>query len=69
MLAHGLPWLVAEAQETVELMGQDFWRYGARENALEIETLARYAFEQGLVSRKFGIEDLFPASVIDINKV
>jgi 4,5-dihydroxyphthalate decarboxylase len=64
-----LPWLVAEAQETVELMGEDFWRYGARENALEIETLARYAYEQGLVSRKFGIEDLFPASVIEINKV
>ncbi|HEX3484410.1 MAG TPA: ABC transporter substrate-binding protein [Micropepsaceae bacterium] len=64
-----LPWLVAEAQETVELMGEDFWRYGARENALEIETLTRYAYEQGLISRKFGIEDLFPASVIEVSKV
>lgn len=64
-----LPWLVAEAQETVELMGEDFWRYGARESALEIETLTRYAYEQGLVSRKMGVEDLFPASVIEVSKV
>ena len=64
-----LPWLVAEAQETVALMGEDFWRYGARENALEIETLTRYAFEQGLIGRRLTMEDLFPPSVIDISKV
>ena len=64
-----LPWLVAEAQETVELMGEDFWRYGAQENAKEIETLTRYAHEQGLVSRKLKMEDLFPPSVIETSKV
>jgi 4,5-dihydroxyphthalate decarboxylase len=64
-----LPWLVAEAQETVELMGQDFWRYGVQENIKEIETLTRYAYEQGLVSRKLSIEDLFPPSVVEVNKV
>jgi 4,5-dihydroxyphthalate decarboxylase len=64
-----LPWLVAEAQATVQLMGEDFWRYGARENAKDIETLTRYAYEQGLVSRKWGIEDLFPKSVIDTSKI
>lgn len=50
-------------------MGEDFWRYGARENALEIETLTRYAYEQGLVSRKLRIEELFPPSVIDVSKI
>jgi 4,5-dihydroxyphthalate decarboxylase len=64
-----LPWLVAEAQETVELMGEDFWRYGVQENVKEIETLTRYAYEQGLVSRKLGMEDLFPPSVVEVNKV
>ena len=64
-----LPWLVAEAQETVALMGEDFWRYGVQENIKEIETLTRYAYEQGLVSRKLGVEDLFPPSVIEVNKV
>jgi 4,5-dihydroxyphthalate decarboxylase len=64
-----LPWLVAEAQATVELMGGDFWRYGVKENAKEIETLVRYAHEQGLISRRFDMEELFPPSVIEISKV
>lgn len=64
-----LPWLVAEAQETVELMGGDFWRYGVKENANEIETLTRYAYDQGLISRKFSAQDLFPTSVIEVSKV
>ena len=64
-----LPWLVAEAEATVQLMGEDFWRYGARENALEIETLTRYAYEQGLVSRRLSLEELFPPSVMDVSKI
>ena len=64
-----LPWLIAEAEETAKLMGEDFWRYGARENAKDIETLTRYAYEQGLVSRKFALEDLFPPSVIEVSKI
>jgi 4,5-dihydroxyphthalate decarboxylase len=64
-----LPWLVAEVEETVALMGEDFWRYGVKENAREIEALTRYAFEQGLVSRKLSMEDLFPASVIEVSRI
>jgi 4,5-dihydroxyphthalate decarboxylase len=64
-----LPWLVAEAEETVALMGEDFWRYGASENAKEIEAVTRYAHEQGLVSRKFSMEELFPASTIDVSRI
>jgi 4,5-dihydroxyphthalate decarboxylase len=64
-----LPWLVAEVEETVALMGEDFWRYGVKENAREIEALTRYAFEQGLVSRKLSLEDLFPASVIEVSRI
>jgi 4,5-dihydroxyphthalate decarboxylase len=68
-LAVTLPWLVAEAEETAKLMGEDFWRYGVKENAKEIAALTRYAYEQGLVSRKLEPEDLFPASVIEISRV
>jgi 4,5-dihydroxyphthalate decarboxylase len=64
-----LPWLVAEAQETAQLMGEDFWRYGAQENANEIEALTRYSYEQGLVKRKLAMEELFPPSVIDVSKI
>jgi 4,5-dihydroxyphthalate decarboxylase len=64
-----LPWLVAEADETAKLMGEDFWRYGVRENAAEIEALTRYSYEQGLVERKLQFEDLFPPSVIEVSKI
>lgn len=64
-----LPWLVAEAEETAKLMGTDFWRYGVHENAAEIEALTRYSYEQGLVQRKLRVEDLFPASVIEVSKI
>ena len=64
-----LPWLVAEAEETTALMGEDFWRYGVKENANEIEALTRYAHDQGLVSRKLSIEELFPASVVEVSRI
>jgi 4,5-dihydroxyphthalate decarboxylase len=64
-----LPWLVAEAEETAQLMGEDFWRYGAKENAKEIEALTRYSHEQGLVKRKLSMEDLFAASAIDVSRI
>lgn len=64
-----LPWLVAEADETAKLMGEDFWRYGVRENAAEIEALTRYSHEQGLVQRKLRFEDLFPPPVIEVSKI
>ncbi len=50
-------------------MGEDFWRYGVKENAKEIEALTRYAYEQGLVSRKLSLEDLFPPSVIEVSRI
>ncbi len=56
-----LPWLVAEAEETAQLMGEDFWRYGVQENAEEIEALTRYAYEQGLVPRKLTGRGSVPA--------
>ena len=64
-----LPWLIAEAEESVALMGEDFWRYGVKENAKEIDALTRYAYEQGLVSRKLSLEDLFPPSVIEVSRI
>jgi 4,5-dihydroxyphthalate decarboxylase len=64
-----LPWLIAEAEVSVALMGEDFWRYGVKENAKEIDALTRYAYEQGLVSRKLTIEDLFPPSVIEVSRI
>lgn len=64
-----LPWIEAESRETTELMGDDFWRYGVQENAKEIEAMTRYSYEQGLVKRKLGPEELFAHSTIDISRI
>jgi 4,5-dihydroxyphthalate decarboxylase len=64
-----LPWLIAETQETMALMGRDFWPYGIHENMREIEALTQYAFEQGLIDRKVTVEKLFHPSMFEISKV
>ena len=35
----------------------------------EIEAVTRYAHEQGLVSRKLSVEELFPASTIEVSRI
>ncbi|HLQ88711.1 MAG TPA: ABC transporter substrate-binding protein [Xanthobacteraceae bacterium] len=64
-----LPWLEAETKETMAIMGKDFWSYGIRENSAEIEALAQYAFEQGLIDRKIKAEELFATATFEISKV
>jgi 4,5-dihydroxyphthalate decarboxylase len=64
-----LPWPVDELHKARKLMGDDFWRYGVKENAGEIEAMTRYSFEQGLTSRKLAAEDLFVKSTMDLPKL
>jgi 4,5-dihydroxyphthalate decarboxylase len=64
-----LPWLEAETKDTMAVMGQDFWRYGVAVSRHEIEALAQYALEQGLLDRKVAVEELFAPSTCDISKV
>lgn len=64
-----LPWPEVYAQDAVQLMGSDFWRYGVGENAKDIETLARYSYEQGLSTRQLTAEEIFHPSVFEISKV
>jgi 4,5-dihydroxyphthalate decarboxylase len=64
-----LPWLEAETKDTIAAMGEDFWKYGVHENTREIEALAQYSFEQGLVDRKLAAEELFARSTFELSKV
>ncbi|MBV9396110.1 MAG: hypothetical protein JOZ84_17070 [Methylobacteriaceae bacterium] len=68
-LAVTLPFLDAETRETMAVMGRDFWRYGVRENLGEIEALAGYAFEQGLLDRKVRTDELFAGSTLEMSKI
>jgi 4,5-dihydroxyphthalate decarboxylase len=64
-----LPWTEAETLETMALMGKDFWRYGVRENLREIETLARYSYEQGLAERIVPVTELFAPSTFEVSRI
>lgn len=54
-----LPFAYQDAEELVELMGRDYWPYGLDANRHTLETLIRYEHEQGLISRRFELEELF----------
>ena len=62
-LAVTLPWLVAEAEFTMELMGKDFWPYGIDKNRKTLEAQIRWSFEQGISPRPFEIDELFEPSL------
>ena len=64
-----MPWPEAAIGDAAQLMGDDFWRYGVAECVHEIETLARYSFEQGLATRKLSAAEIFHPSVFEISKV
>jgi 4,5-dihydroxyphthalate decarboxylase len=68
-LALTLPFLEAETRETMAAMGRDFWPYGVRENQREIEALAQYAFEQGLVDRNVKPDELFAPSTLEMSRI
>jgi 4,5-dihydroxyphthalate decarboxylase len=55
----GLPWITAEHESTLDVMGPDFWSYGIENNRHVLETMARYSFEQGLATRIVGVDEMF----------
>jgi 4,5-dihydroxyphthalate decarboxylase len=58
-LKHSLPWGVNEAEDTIALMGKDFWPYGVEANRRTLETFLRYSHEHGLARKLLTPEDLF----------
>jgi 4,5-dihydroxyphthalate decarboxylase len=55
----GLPWIVSHAEETVDILGDDFWPYGVEANRHTLEAMIRYSYEQGLAVRKLNIDSIF----------
>jgi len=57
--------VAAEVEETIALMGKDYWPYGVEANRAALENMTRYSFEQGLTPRKLSVDELFPASTYE----
>ncbi|MBP5858589.1 ABC transporter substrate-binding protein [Marivibrio halodurans] len=64
-----LPWSVMERDQTVELMGEDFWSYGAEENRKVLETFLGYHHRQGLSERRVTVEEMFAPSTLELTKI
>jgi len=60
-----LPWLGATMERTVAALGDDWWPYGFRRNAAELDAICRYSVEQHLAPRRVAPEELFHPCVLD----
>jgi len=56
-----LPWAYADAEQTRNVMGADFWTYGLAGNEQVLRTFVRYSFEQGLIRQQPTPAELFAA--------
>ncbi len=62
------PWVPARHEETRKLLGDNFWSYHIEPNRHVLETFLSYSKEQGLVSRKIELEELFAPSTFELSK-
>lgn len=60
-----LPWAFSEAEKAMKLMGRDYWPYGVEANRHVLETMLRYAKEQGLCLPRITVDGLFPATIAE----
>ena len=59
-----LPWFAQEAEDTRELMGDNYWPYGVEANRITLTALLQYSHEQGLTNRALSVEELFHPSTL-----
>ncbi|MHB1090731.1 MAG: substrate-binding domain-containing protein [Ilumatobacteraceae bacterium] len=62
-----LPWIQHAVDETIALMGQNFWPYGIESNRATLEAACRYAHDQGLSDRLVDPVELFAPTVVDLD--
>jgi 4,5-dihydroxyphthalate decarboxylase len=68
-LRYMLPWLADEVERTREILGDDWWTYGATENRHTIDTLVGYSHDQGLARRRYAVAELFAPETLDVVRV
>ena len=67
VLRTSLPWVTEEYEETRQLMGNDYWRYGMEANRKELEAVMRYTHQQGMVRKQGNFEDMFHPSTLELH--
>ena len=72
-----LAWFMHYWEEQKKILGGDPWVYGLAENKENLENMVLYAYEQGLIPRKFKLEEIFlqsaaektPKYLVDLDKL
>lgn len=54
-----LAWGRHEFEEQERLLGPDPWPYGLHKNGANLERFVGYSLDQGLMTRKMAVEELF----------
>jgi 4,5-dihydroxyphthalate decarboxylase len=68
-LKYMLAWSIDEMEKEREILGPDPWAYGLEANRHILETLVRYTYEQGLISKYLEVESLFAKSTLEEFKI
>jgi 4,5-dihydroxyphthalate decarboxylase len=58
-LRYMLPWLAAHVEHAQRVLGGDYWTYGLPGNEHTLDTIIRYAHEQGLIDARVPAAELF----------
>ena len=61
-----LPWYGQEFDDTVSLMGKNFYSYGIEQNRRGLEAVLRYLHEQSLTTRRLTVAELFHESTLNL---
>jgi 4,5-dihydroxyphthalate decarboxylase len=61
--------MIWEMEQTVRLMGDDFWPYGIEPNRRTLETFVAHCREQRLVESRVEANDLFAPETSDPSRI
>jgi 4,5-dihydroxyphthalate decarboxylase len=61
-----LPWLYADVEELDTVFDGHYWPYGVEANRSELETMIRYAMEQGIAVRNLEVDELFAPETLSL---
>jgi 4,5-dihydroxyphthalate decarboxylase len=64
-----LPWQVANVEDAVRELGDDWWPYGFHGNRHVLDTFLRYHHEQGLSKRRLKPEEMFAPETLEAFKI
>jgi 4,5-dihydroxyphthalate decarboxylase len=68
-LPYTLPWLIADIEEARRELGPDPWPYGVAANRAVLEAMCQYVHEQGMTTRRVGVEELFAPNTYESYRV